>query len=56
MLEIIVEILISIVCILYLIRRWRQAEEKRFVDETLAPFAGIELNKKRKSIFWYLFK
>lgn len=56
MIEIIVEVLIAIVCILYISRRWKEAEQKRFVEETLDPFGGIEIGKKRKSIFWYFFK
>jgi hypothetical protein len=56
MLEIIAEVLMVIVCVLYISRRWKEAEQKRFVEEALDPFGGIEIGKKRKAIFWYLFK
>ncbi|WP_155820558.1 hypothetical protein [Limnohabitans sp. Rim47] len=52
----IVGILVAIVCILFIARRWREAKEKRFVDESLELGAGSFKDKKRKSTIWYLFK
>ncbi len=49
-------ILVGIVCILYIAKRWNAAKEKRFVDESLELGAGSFRDKKRKSIIWYLFK
>jgi hypothetical protein len=51
-----VGILVAIVCILFIAKRWREAKEKRFVEESLEIGAGSIKNKKRKSIIWYLFK
>jgi hypothetical protein len=56
MLWTVVGMLIAIVCVLYIVKRWREAEQKRFVEESLELGAGSFRDKKRKSIIWYLFK
>jgi hypothetical protein len=56
MLEVIVELLIAIVCVLYISRRWAEAKVKRDVEESLRPGAGVSTNPKKPSVFWYLFK
>ena len=56
MMETFVLVLVCIVCILYISKRWSQARMKRDVEEMLKPGAGIEAARKKRSPFWYLFK
>ena len=56
MLTTITSVLISIACILYIAARWKDAVKRRDIDEMLKPLAGLILNDKKRSAFWYLFK
>jgi hypothetical protein len=57
MLEVLVEILVSIVCVLYISQRWNLAKNRRNAEWSTRPAAGIEIKGKGKpSVFWYLFK
>ena len=51
MLSTIASVLISIVCILYFATRWKKAEEKRDVDHSLRPLAGVFKSEKNVQPF-----
>lgn len=56
MLEDINQVLVTIVCVLYITRRWSEAKKERDVYESLRPGAGISTVDKKPSAFWFLFK
>ena len=48
-------ILVVAASILYIHKRFKEAERKRKLDRTLSPYAGITTTKKQASLFYYLF-
>jgi len=56
MLLTIVNILIVIVLVLYIAKRWNEAKEKRDVHDSLKVDTNINIDKKKSSIFPFLFK
>ena len=56
MLDLIVELLVAFVCVLYISQRWNEAKKKKFVEDATSPFAGITAIQKKKSAFWYMFR
>jgi hypothetical protein len=56
MFQFITTLLVFIVCVLFITKRWNEAKIKRDVDWCLRPGAGIVSGEKKPSIFPYLFK
>jgi hypothetical protein len=56
MLVTIVNILFIIVLVLYLSKRWNEAKVKRDLHDSLNMGNGIQMNKKKSSVFPFLFK
>ena len=56
MLVTIVNILIIIALVLYLVKKWNEAKQKRDFAWATRIGAGISMNEKKPAIFPYLFK
>ena len=56
MLVTIVNILVIIVLVLYITKRWNEAKEKRDAHDSLRISTGVNTNEKKSSIFPFLFK
>jgi hypothetical protein len=56
MLSTIVNILVIIVLVLYIARKWSEAKQKRDFAWATRFAAGISVNEKKPSAFPYLFK
>lgn len=56
MLAAIANVLFIIVLILYLAKRWNEAKEKRDIHDALNRGDGNYMNKKKSSVFPFLFK
>lgn len=56
MFQFITTLLVFIVCVLFISKRWNEAKIKRDVDWSLRPGAGIKIGEKKPSVFPYLFK
>ena len=56
MLVTIVNILVIIVLVLYITKKWSEAKWKRNVHDSLRGGTGINNNEKKSAIFPFLFK
>jgi len=56
MLDVVVDLLVAFVCVLYISRRWTEAKQLKLAEDATSPFAGISVLQKKKSTFWYMFR